>query len=277
MTAYPEQDQPERPSEPGVYLWPLGDFEAGPELADWHAGGPGPDGRPPNGMGSQERQQPGAGGWARDDITVNGWPAADPGTPGGWQYSGPAVAAVQRADSAGTGWPDQEPGSSDWQQAESPPPAWQEAEPSPASWQQTEPPLTGWQQPGSRRPGGDDRAWAILAYMSAAIFGFAPPLLVYVLKRRGSLSLSRHIAQAANTALTMALYLICVLITGGLLVLDSRIVALAIAGPLAVLLWLVTVGYLVRAAVAASREEFRAVPSWLCATIVPERQPRTDT
>ncbi len=115
---------------------------------------------------------------------------------------------------------------------------------------------------------GDDEAWAILAYMTAAIVGFGPPLLIFLLKGRGSPDLRSHLAQAVNTAVTMFLYLICLLIVGGMLALDSATVAAAIAGPAAVLLWLIAAGYLIRAAVAASRGEFSLIPGWLCATIV---------
>jgi Domain of unknown function (DUF4870) len=181
----------------------------------------------------------GPGGWPLNGTVRHEWQQAGAG---GWQGHGSTVNGGQRAGQAAPGgWP---PGPADWQ------------------------------QPAPARPGGDDQAWAILGYMSAAIFGFGPPLLIYLLKLRGSPSLCRHVAQAVNTAATMALYLICVLITAGLLALDSLTVALAIAVPLAVVLWLATAGYLVRAAVAASRGEFRPVPSPLCATIVRERQQR---
>lgn len=127
----------------------------------------------------------------------------------------------------------------------------------------SEPPFAGL---GSRARDAD--AWAMLAYMTGAVFGFGPPLLVYLLKLRGPQALRKHVAQAVNTSATMVIYLVCALIVGGLLALDSLAAALAIACPAAVALWLVSASYLVRAAVAASRGEFLAVPAWLCATIV---------
>jgi uncharacterized Tic20 family protein len=128
------------------------------------------------------------------------------------------------------------------------------------------------QDPGHDRepvPGrGEDETWAILSYMSAAIFGFGPPLVIYLLKKRGSPVVRAHAVQAVNTAATTFLYIVCAAIAGGMLALDSVSFALATAGPAAVVLWLLALNYLVRAAVAASRGTSYRIPGWLCATFL---------
>jgi uncharacterized Tic20 family protein len=114
----------------------------------------------------------------------------------------------------------------------------------------------------------DDEAWAILACMSAAIFGFGPPLVIYLLKMRVSPFVRAQAAQAVNTAATLLLYLVCVIIVGGMLALDSVTFALVIAGPAAALLWLTTLTFLVRATIAASGGSFYRIPRWLSATFL---------
>ena len=53
----------------------------------------------------------------------------------------------------------------------------------------------------------------------------------------------------------------------GILALDNVGVALLVAGPVALALWLAALYFLTRAAIKAGRGEFYAMPRWICATI----------
>jgi uncharacterized Tic20 family protein len=93
------------------------------------------------------------------------------------------------------------------------------------------------------------------------------PLCIYLAKRRAPY-VRMHAAQALNLAITVLLYNISALIFGGLLALDEIGVAVGIVAPLLICLWLTALFYLVRAAVAAGRGEYRVIPRWLCATLI---------
>ena len=73
---------------------------------------------------------------------------------------------------------------------------------------------------------------------------------------------------AANLSLTGLLYGVCCAILGGLLALDSIVVAIIIAVPLLLAVWLITLRYLLRGAAAVNRGERYDIPSWICARIV---------
>ena len=77
-----------------------------------------------------------------------------------------------------------------------------------------------------------------------------------------------HAAQAANVWLTVTLYELSAAIIGAMLVLDSPVVALAVAVPLAAALSLTALAFLVRAALAARRGETYTFPRWLCTPMV---------
>jgi uncharacterized protein len=109
---------------------------------------------------------------------------------------------------------------------------------------------------------------ARLGYLGAVFTGPVIPLGVYLIGRRISPFTRYHAAMALNQSLTGLLYAVCCLILGGLLVLDSLDVALAVALPIAVWLWVCTVGFLVRGLAAANRGEPNAAPAWICARIV---------
>ena len=113
---------------------------------------------------------------------------------------------------------------------------------------------------------GDER-WAMLSYLGVPFLTFLVPLAVYLIKMRSSRYIRCQAAQAFNLSVTVLLYSVCVLILGVMLTLDNPGIALLIAVPLAAALWLVALGYVVRAGMAASRGEYYPVPSWLCATI----------
>jgi uncharacterized protein len=115
-------------------------------------------------------------------------------------------------------------------------------------------------QPGDRR--------AVLSYLGVPFLLFLPPLAVYLITLRTSPLTRRHAAQALNLSITLVIYSICALILGGLLALDTVAVAVLIAVSLLSVLWLVTLVYLVRAGIAASRGQFYPIPRWLCATLV---------
>jgi uncharacterized Tic20 family protein len=113
---------------------------------------------------------------------------------------------------------------------------------------------------------GDER-WAMLSYLGVPFLTFLVPLAIYLIKMRSSRYIRCQAAQAFNLSVTVLLYSVCVLILGVMLTLDNPGVALLIAVPLAAALWLVALGYVIRAGMAASRGDYYPVPSWICATI----------
>jgi uncharacterized Tic20 family protein len=108
----------------------------------------------------------------------------------------------------------------------------------------------------------------MVGYLGVPFVGAAAPLAVYVARSRNSDYARAHARQALNLSLTLALYNLCAVIVGTMLALDTVGVALLIALPATLALWLVTLAYLVRAAAAAGAGEFYRLPGWLCATIV---------
>ena len=116
---------------------------------------------------------------------------------------------------------------------------------------------------GSRAAG-----WAVLGYLTVPLAGFVVPLAIYLASVRRSRWLRAHAAQAVNVWLTAILYCLSAAIIGAMLVLDSPRVALAVVLPLVAVLWLTTLGFLVRAAAAARRGEAYTFPRWLCTRMV---------
>jgi uncharacterized Tic20 family protein len=105
---------------------------------------------------------------------------------------------------------------------------------------------------------------ASYAYLGAILSGPVIPLVVYLVGRRRSPFLRAHAAMALNLSLTGILYGVCCLILCGLLLLDSMTVALAVAIPVALVLWLNMLRYLIRGFAAANRgERPEAPPSWI--------------
>jgi uncharacterized Tic20 family protein len=119
---------------------------------------------------------------------------------------------------------------------------------------------------GGQPTGGANVSWATFGYLGA-IFGPVIPLVVYVIRRRRSPFMRHHAAMALNLSLTWTLYALCCLIVGGLLLLDSLTVAFIVVLPLAWVLWLTMLVYLIRGIGAANRGEQYEVPSWICAQI----------
>jgi len=129
-------------------------------------------------------------------------------------------------------------------------------------------PAAGPATPAGEQARDGDEAWAMLAYLSVPFFSVLVPLAIFLARGGNSAFARRHAVQALNLAITVLLYNICVLILGGILAADTVGVALMIAVPVALVLWLVALACLIRAAVRASVGDFYQPPRWLCATIV---------
>jgi uncharacterized protein len=199
---------------------------------------------------------------------------ARPVTPGGFQAAADRFHAADRIHATGpqggfrTGPQDRVPGGpARW--SATPPPR-----PGPGNTQSTDRPAPGsGPQPtaAASRPGpaepGDERL-ATLGYLGVPFLGPLVPLGVYLLKGRASGYVHSHSAQALNLSITALLYAVCTLILATMLALDSIVVAFIVVVPLAVALWLITLGYVIVAGSAANRGDYYPVPAWLCATIV---------
>jgi uncharacterized Tic20 family protein len=120
--------------------------------------------------------------------------------------------------------------------------------------------------PGPERPG--DEPLATLGYLGVPFLGPLVPLVIYLLRGRASGYVRSHCAQALNLSITTLLYTVCVLILGTMLALDSIVIALIVAVPLAVALWLTTLAYVIVAGSRANRGDYYLIPAWLCAAIV---------
>jgi uncharacterized Tic20 family protein len=103
----------------------------------------------------------------------------------------------------------------------------------------------------------------VLAYLGVPVAGVFPPLGVYLGSWRRSPSARAHAAEALRAAAAATLYGACALILAGMLALDSIKVAVIVAGPLIVALWLVVVVFCVRGARAARRGDRYEFPRWL--------------
>ena len=105
---------------------------------------------------------------------------------------------------------------------------------------------------------------ASCAYLGAILSGPVIPLIFYLIGRSRSPFLRAHTALALNLSLTGILYALCCLILCGLLLLDSTAVALAVAIPVALVVWLGMLRYLIRGFAAANRGERPELPpSWI--------------
>jgi hypothetical protein len=118
------------------------------------------------------------------------------------------------------------------------------------------------------RDGDGDIAPATFGYLGAIFLGPVIPLAVYLLWSRRSAFMRYHAAAAVNLSLTAALYGLCCLILGGLLLLDSATVALIVVLPVGLAIWASALWYLIRGAIAANRGERSETPDWICAHIV---------
>ncbi len=122
------------------------------------------------------------------------------------------------------------------------------------------------ESPGRVRDG--DITSATFGYLGAIVLGPVIPLIVYALRARRSPFMRYHAATAVNLSLTGALYAVCCLILGGLLLLDSIAVALIVVIPVGFVIWVSMLRYLIRGVVAANRGESYQAPNWICARII---------
>ena len=129
---------------------------------------------------------------------------------------------------------------------------------------------------GQRQPGGPSLAPriplaeakpAMFGYLAAIFLGPLIPLVLYLIGRRRSPFRRFHAATALNLSLTGLLYALCCLILCGMLLLDSLTVALVVTIPVALVIWLSVLKYLIRGIGAANRGERYEVPAWICAQI----------
>ena len=123
-------------------------------------------------------------------------------------------------------------------------------------------------QPDLAQVRDGDVTSATFGYLGAIFLGPVIPLAVYAIRSRRSPFLRYHAVAAVNLSLTAALYGLCCLILGGLLLLDSVTVALVVALPVGLVIWISALRYLIRGAIAANRGERSDVPNWICAHIV---------
>jgi uncharacterized protein len=132
---------------------------------------------------------------------------------------------------------------------------------------------------GAPQPPADEaeELLAALGYLGTVFFSFLPALIIYLVKRDNAPYLRYHAAQAVNLAVTVLLFNLCAFIVGAMLALDSLTVSLSVALPVATVVWLVSVGFCVRAALATARGEPYDLPRWLCAAVLrltpPPRKP----
>ena len=108
-----------------------------------------------------------------------------------------------------------------------------------------------------------DKLWAASSYVAAIVLWLAAPLAVFLTRGRRSEFVRRHAVQAFRLTLTVTVFAISGLIVAGLLAVDSPRDALYIMGPVGFVFAAVVLWYLLRAAGAARRGQFYAVPSWL--------------
>jgi uncharacterized Tic20 family protein len=121
---------------------------------------------------------------------------------------------------------------------------------------------------GAGPAGPGDERLATLSYLSVPFLGPLVPLFVYLARKRSSAFVRRQSVQALNLSITTLIYTFCALILGTMLALDSITVALIIVVPLFVLLWLITLSYVILAASRAGRGDYFRIPAWLCATLL---------
>jgi uncharacterized Tic20 family protein len=120
---------------------------------------------------------------------------------------------------------------------------------------------------GAARVRSPQERFAALGYTGAIFLGPVIPLIIYAIGSRRRPFLRYHAARAVNLSVTGLLYGVCCLILGGLLTLDSLTVALVVAVPIGLGLWLTVLTYLIRGLGAANRGERYEVPGWICAQI----------
>jgi uncharacterized Tic20 family protein len=127
------------------------------------------------------------------------------------------------------------------------------------------PPRSG----GSPAAQGDsEELLATLGYLGVIFFSFLPALVIFAARGRSSRYLRYHAAQAANLSITVILFNLSAFIVAAMLALDTVEVSLIVVMPLATALWLTTLAYLIRTALATARGEPYELPGWLCVQVL---------
>jgi uncharacterized Tic20 family protein len=121
---------------------------------------------------------------------------------------------------------------------------------------------------GAGRAGEGEMTFATFGYLGAIFLGPVIPLVIYLAGGRKWPFLRYHASRAVNLSITGLLYALCCLILAGLLLLDSLTVALVVAVPIGLWLWLSVLKYLIRGISAANRGEQYEVPGWICAQVI---------
>ncbi|HEY0716173.1 MAG TPA: DUF4870 domain-containing protein [Streptosporangiaceae bacterium] len=103
-----------------------------------------------------------------------------------------------------------------------------------------------------------------MSYAAALALWLLAPLAVYLTVGRRSEFVRRHAAQAFRFTLAVTAFALSGVIVTGLLALNRPRYALLIMGPVLIAFWLVSVGYLIRAARAARRGDYYRLPGWIC-------------
>jgi uncharacterized Tic20 family protein len=116
---------------------------------------------------------------------------------------------------------------------------------------------------GYQQGQSDDKTWSMLSYLGSILFGFIPPLVVYLVKKDESPFVRFHGAQSLNLAVSFIIYSVGLWIFS--LILGA--VTAGIGFVLGTVIWAaVGIAFLVFAimgAVASNRGEMNTMPTWL--------------
>jgi uncharacterized protein len=132
-------------------------------------------------------------------------------------------------------------------------------------------PLPAVQAPPQAEPAAkihSEELLAVVGYLGVIFFAFLPALVIFLLTRRSSPYLRFHAARAVNLSVTVILFDVSAFIVGLMLALDTVVLSLTVALPLATALWLTASFYLVRTALATARGEAYDPPAWLCVQVL---------
>jgi Domain of unknown function (DUF4870) len=112
-------------------------------------------------------------------------------------------------------------------------------------------------------PGRGEAHRAMLAYLGVPFTLAVLPLAIYLASLRNHPYARWHAAQATVVAVTTLLYMVCCLIAGAMLALDSLQVATFTVIPLLAALWVSVLVTVIRAAGAVSQGVRYDIPRWL--------------
>ncbi len=112
---------------------------------------------------------------------------------------------------------------------------------------------------------------AMLAYLGVPFTLGLVPLAVYLASLDDRRFARAHAAVALSLSLATVLYIVSIVIVGGVLTLDSTAVGTLAAVVLLAVLWAGVLAVVIRAAAAAGRGEMYRLPRWLRMTSSPPR------